>query len=49
MWQYLIMEHYVATFPDGYKNSKNMCISDRAYKHIEDNKLTAITMHHRMY
>ena len=25
-----------ATFPDGYKNSKNMCISDRAYKHIED-------------
>ena len=26
----------VATFPDGYKNSKNMCISDRAYKHIED-------------
>jgi len=25
-----------ATFPDGYKNSKNMCISDRAYKHIVD-------------
>ncbi len=25
----------IATFPDGYKNSKNMCISDRAYKHIE--------------
>jgi len=25
-----------ATFSDGYKNSKNMCISDRAYKHIED-------------
>ena len=25
-----------ATFPDGYKNSKNMCISDRAYKHIID-------------
>jgi sugar fermentation stimulation protein A len=25
-----------ATFPDGYKNSKNICISDRAYKHIED-------------
>jgi sugar fermentation stimulation protein A len=24
------------TFPDGYKNSKKMCISDRAYKHIED-------------
>jgi sugar fermentation stimulation protein A len=23
-------------FPDGYKNSKNICISDRAYKHIED-------------
>ena len=23
-------------FPDGYKNSKNQCISDRAYKHIED-------------
>jgi sugar fermentation stimulation protein A len=26
----------VATFPDGYKNTKNICISDRAYKHIED-------------
>lgn len=25
-----------ATFPYGYKNSKSMCISDRAYKHIED-------------
>jgi DNA-binding sugar fermentation-stimulating protein len=24
------------TFPDGYKKSKNMCISDRAYKHITD-------------
>jgi sugar fermentation stimulation protein A len=23
-------------FPDGYKNSKNMCISDRAYKHVEN-------------
>ena len=25
-----------AIFPDGYKNSKNMCVSDRAYKHIMD-------------
>jgi len=25
-----------ATFPDGYKNSKNICISDRAFKHVED-------------
>jgi len=25
-----------AIFPDGYKNSKNMCVSDRAYKHIVD-------------
>lgn len=25
-----------AIFPDGYKNSKNQCISDRAYKHLED-------------
>lgn len=24
------------TFPDGYKKSNNMCISDRAYKHITD-------------
>ena len=23
-------------FPDGYKNSKNICISDRAYKHVEN-------------
>ena len=32
----IINDKTVATFPDGYKNSKNMCISDRAYKHIED-------------
>jgi len=25
-----------AIFPDGYKNSKNQCISDRAYKHLEE-------------
>jgi len=25
-----------AIFPDGYKNSKKMCISDRAYKHVEE-------------
>ncbi len=25
-----------AIFPDGYKNSKNICVSDRAYKHIID-------------
>jgi sugar fermentation stimulation protein A len=25
-----------AIFPDGYKNSKKMCISDRAYKHLEE-------------
>lgn len=25
-----------AIFPDGYKNSKNMCVSDRAYKHVTD-------------
>jgi sugar fermentation stimulation protein A len=25
-----------AIFPDGYKNSKNICISDRAYKHVEN-------------
>lgn len=23
-------------FPDGYKNSKNQCVSDRAYKHLDD-------------
>lgn len=32
-------------FPDGYKNSKNMCISDRAYKHIED----LMTLKHQGY
>ena len=25
-----------ATFPDGYKTSKQMCISDRAFKHLDD-------------
>ena len=25
-----------ATFPDGYKTSNQMCISDRAFKHIDD-------------
>ena len=25
-----------ATFPDGYKNSKQICISDRAFKHLDD-------------
>lgn len=25
-----------ATFPDGYKTSKQICISDRAFKHIDD-------------
>jgi len=25
-----------AIFPDGYKNNKNQCISDRAYKHLDD-------------
>jgi len=25
-----------AIFPDGYKNSNNQCISDRAYKHLDD-------------
>jgi len=31
-----LIENNSAIFPDGYKNSKNLCISDRAYKHIED-------------
>jgi sugar fermentation stimulation protein A len=31
-----LIENNSAIFPDGYKNSKKKCISERAYKHIED-------------
>jgi sugar fermentation stimulation protein A len=31
-----LIENNSAIFPDGYKNSKKQCISDRAFKHIED-------------
>jgi sugar fermentation stimulation protein A len=35
---YSSLENYsrAAVFPDGYKNSKNQCISDRAYKHLDE-------------
>jgi len=35
---FAIENNYIRSsiFPDGYKNSKNQCISDRAYKHLDD-------------
>jgi sugar fermentation stimulation protein A len=32
----LITKDNKSTFPDGYKTKNQLCISDRAYKHIED-------------
>jgi sugar fermentation stimulation protein A len=30
------LKQIYATFPDGYKKKQDLCISDRAYKHLED-------------